>query len=290
MLPNFLGIGAPKSGTTWLDKQLRHHPDIWLAPIKEIHYFSVPSISLAVPCLLSRHRRVRCWIRGILKTALQDIFLNRQNVWWHLRYCFFPRTDEWYASLFSPETGQIAGDVSTKYASMDERIVAKVYTLMPNIKILYLLRNPIHRMWSRTAAFHDRCGYRGIDTIDDQTIMNFISEDRELKNSRYFTNLQKWEKFYPKKFFFVCFYEQLINDPHLLLEEIYEFLELDFSMKYIPDTVHKKVNATRPYPAIPDHFAKYLAQQLYGEIEQLHQRFDNEHTESWLNYAGACLN
>ncbi len=90
--------------------------------------------------------------------------------------------------------------------------------------------------------------------------------------------------FYPKDNIFICFFEQLTDNPRQLLKDIYEFLELDFSEQYIPDTVHQNPNP-RQYPAIPDHFAHYLAQQLYGEIEQLHQRFDNEYTESWLNDA-----
>jgi hypothetical protein len=36
--PEFLGIGAQKAGTTWLFRNLRLHPDLFL-PRKEMHYF-----------------------------------------------------------------------------------------------------------------------------------------------------------------------------------------------------------------------------------------------------------
>ncbi|MFC1868221.1 sulfotransferase domain-containing protein [Thermodesulfobacteriota bacterium] len=40
-LPNFLGIGAMRSGTTWLDRILRTHPQIYLPERrKEIQFFS----------------------------------------------------------------------------------------------------------------------------------------------------------------------------------------------------------------------------------------------------------
>jgi hypothetical protein len=40
-LPNVLGIGAQRSGTTWLDFQLRSHPDIYLpTQRKEVHFFN----------------------------------------------------------------------------------------------------------------------------------------------------------------------------------------------------------------------------------------------------------
>ena len=38
--PNFLGIGAPKCGTTWLSEVLRKHPEIFVAHGKELVYFA----------------------------------------------------------------------------------------------------------------------------------------------------------------------------------------------------------------------------------------------------------
>lgn len=40
MLPNFLVIGAPKCGTTSLHHYLRRHPDVYMPPRKELHFFS----------------------------------------------------------------------------------------------------------------------------------------------------------------------------------------------------------------------------------------------------------
>lgn len=39
MFPDFIGIGAQKAGTTWLDRNLRPHPQIWMPERKELHYF-----------------------------------------------------------------------------------------------------------------------------------------------------------------------------------------------------------------------------------------------------------
>lgn len=40
MLPTFLGIGAPKAGTTWLYELLSSHPDVQMSQHrKEVHYF-----------------------------------------------------------------------------------------------------------------------------------------------------------------------------------------------------------------------------------------------------------
>ena len=38
-LPDFLGIGAQKAGTTWLAANLRRHPDVFIPERKELHFF-----------------------------------------------------------------------------------------------------------------------------------------------------------------------------------------------------------------------------------------------------------
>ncbi len=40
-LPNFLIAGAPKCATTWLHRTLEKHPQIYLNPQHEVHYFDI---------------------------------------------------------------------------------------------------------------------------------------------------------------------------------------------------------------------------------------------------------
>lgn len=35
----FLGVGAQKAGTSWIGKYLNSHPQVFMSPIKELHYF-----------------------------------------------------------------------------------------------------------------------------------------------------------------------------------------------------------------------------------------------------------
>ena len=42
-LPNFLGLGTQKGGTTTLHRVLRQHPDVFLPACKEVHFFDIES-------------------------------------------------------------------------------------------------------------------------------------------------------------------------------------------------------------------------------------------------------
>src|SRR5437667_127545 len=56
---DFIGIGAPKCGTTWLSAQLEAHPQIGFAPDKEVYFFA--------DTILRRiaGQELRCFDRGV---------------------------------------------------------------------------------------------------------------------------------------------------------------------------------------------------------------------------------
>ena len=41
MLPNYIGIGAPKAGTTWLAQCLGEHPQVFMAAVKETEFWKL---------------------------------------------------------------------------------------------------------------------------------------------------------------------------------------------------------------------------------------------------------
>lgn len=284
MFPHFFCIGAQKSGTTWLYHNLKDHPQIWLPPVKEIRYFNFADRRPWLISLLSDQRG-----RAILYKRVKNAwpYLKKgQYIQWYLRYFLLPRHDGWYAALFSPKATQIAGDITPAYATVNEHIVTHIYSLKPELKIIYLLRNPMTRVWSHGAMKFWNWG-DGIDAIDEETIKNFLDERETIRRSRYIETLRIWKQVYPKEQIFIGFFEQLKDNPSQLLKEICDFLEVDAS--YIPLSVEQRVKAGH-YTSIPARWASYLAEQHHEEIKRLHERFNNNSTASWLAFAEAHLN
>jgi len=290
MYPNVLGIGAQKAGTSWLHVNLKHHPGIWMPPIKELHHFDDPSSRRLITQVFadSRHNPKARLRRVQGREGLRLRSLRGELPLWWLRYFFVRRSDHWYGALFLPGPGQIAGEVTPDYATLDERVVARIHALMPQGRIIYLLRNPIHRAWSQAAMHFHRYHRQGLHAIRDEKIKAFLEKRGVSKHSDYVKNLKVWEKFYPPPQIFIGFYEQLAGDPRALLREIYQFLGVDSSDRFIPEAAHIKRHAGR-YPPIPDHVARSLASRLYGRIEQAHERFANSYTAGWVESAKRIL-
>ncbi|MGR8933298.1 MAG: sulfotransferase [Gammaproteobacteria bacterium] len=288
MFPDFLVIGAQKSATTWLDQNMRRHPQIWLPPEKEIHYFDLPPIPF-IFCLLAPKRSERHWVLKRLQRAYRKAKADPQHTSWYRRSYLAPRNDRWYASLFTPAAGQIAGEVAPQYAPLHAKKIANIYTLMPKIKIIYLLRNPIERMWSQIAMYHsERFGFQGVQTVDEQQIVNFLRNPKHLLHSQYLANLHRWEKHYARDQLYIGFYEEIRDNPAQLLKSIFRFLGVEDGDRHLSEIAAQKIFA-REHPPLPDSIGRELAHQLIGEITALHRRFNNRHTAEWLASAERYL-
>ncbi len=285
MFPDFLCIGAQRAGTVWLYRNIRNHSDVWMPPVKEIHYFDDPLTKPIITRLISRKSDYKRWKKLALRLLTNPKILLMENHFkWYMRFYLLPRNDDWYGSLFLRCQGRITGDITPAYSKLEESHIAKIGSLMPDAKIIYTLRNPITRTWSQTEMHFSKYGYKGLGTISEKKIMDFLSGKERFRHSDYSKNLETWEKYYNKNQILICFFDKLVLDPRVFLKDILRFLNLDYSDKHIPVSVNVKHNSFHHHD-MPDHISKYLSILYYNNIEKLHERFNNEYTASWLEYA-----
>lgn len=285
MFPQFLCIGAQKSGTTWLHHNMKDHPEIWLPPIKELHYFNTRSYEPAL-IALAREPLSRFRLRRLLRKTRREM-LTGQHIGWYLNYFLMPRSDRWYASLFTPASGQIAGELTPEYSILDLETVKAIHRQMPDLKVIYLLRNPIERTWSQVNRKHRQAVF-GNEFKSEEVIAEFMNQEHPHARSSYQRNLEVWESVYSSEQIFVGFYEQVRAEPEALLKEIYQFLQVDHSDAYIQQPGEKKVNIGS-YDPIPGQWGRFLAERYYEQIKSLDERFANAATSNWLNMAESYL-
>src|SRR5678815_3591458 len=63
--PDFLCVGVHKGGTTWLYQQFDSHPDFWMPPLKELHYFDQLSRVQRSSSPRCRDERDRCFLESV---------------------------------------------------------------------------------------------------------------------------------------------------------------------------------------------------------------------------------
>ncbi len=293
--PNFLCIGAQKAGTTWLFINLLQHPEIWLPPIKEIHYLSrLDQGKLAG----FKRLMVKGWRQKLYHTFKRDITnFSYRNLVWDFKYYFGLRSDRWYESIFEPGRNKISGDITPAYSKMDGRAVAHAYSIMPQAKIIFIMRDPIERAWSHVKMSFDkkRDLYKksggNFDDIDNSVLTQHFNKKEVVLRGNYLRTIRIWESHYPLEQIFYAFNEDIARRPRELLLEIYRFIGVTAEDSYIPKQVERKVTAGSGYK-IPLAVNKYLAEFYYDQIEQLAKRFSSLETnypEEWLNKAEGVL-
>lgn len=112
--PDFINIGVPRAGTTWLAKQLSEHPEIFIPKQKDLFFFN----------------------------TIEEIFPHRKNK------TNWSKGISWYLKKFSDANQkQVRGEIGTRYLYQDEAL-KKIKKYFPEIKIILFIREPSERLFS----------------------------------------------------------------------------------------------------------------------------------------------
>jgi len=282
MYPNFIGIGAQKAGTTWLGRNLQAHPEVWMPRLKEVHYFdeklheprnAAPRFTHRVFGGGAANRRWRSQVRRRTKKHLKRLYgkkFSGEDFRWDLRYYAGAPDDGWYASLFERGGGRVVGEITPAYSTLEPYVVARVHGLAPEAKIVFMMRNPIERVWSQTVMSFDRGKNRPIDTATEEELLRHFGGEGALRRTDYLRTLETWGAFYPPERIFVGFLEDVEFFPEELLRAVYGFLGVDPS--FAPPKAGSKVH-TRSTGSAPAAAMAHLARRYRAENAALEERF-----------------
>jgi hypothetical protein len=215
---NFFLVGAPKAGTTSVDRVLRGHPDVFLSPIKEPCHFC-PDVNTQIAALLKRKDRVD------LSTYLASS--TREFV--HL--CHVPSAAD-YARLFEGAGGRaVIGECSSYYLSSSSAPGA-IHAYNPDAKILVLLRNPLDRIRSHYAMdLSLGLASQPLPSLVEEELA--LGDDANWGNCRYYVGasryarqLEAYYRYFPPEQVCVLSFEQLVGDTDAALRRLFSFLQI----------------------------------------------------------------
>lgn len=251
---------------------MRRHPALWVTPVKELHYFDVRDRALQVAgplqpirMLVGRHYQEKRWRKHAI-AALREHWPspNRRRLRWDVRYLFGVRGDDWYCSLFDlAPAKRLPGEVTPAYAALDDDGVDAVARLVPDAKIIYLLRNPIDRVWSHLAhRSYMRGG--GIGAIDE-----FLASEDVAARTSYAATLDRWEARFDSGQIFVGFLDDIARYPRKTLARVYQHIGVG---PRVPHKVERRRVYSRADKTIPTDIAVGIAKRYQHEVEAIARR------------------
>lgn len=153
------GVGATKAGTSWLHDYLSGHPNCHFRAVKELHYFDMSTsqsqarqmarLEMDIAELSAQLAVASGPKAGRLRVRVQDT-----QDWLAVLQA---RSDAGYlAYLTSGADGRLVGDITPSYAMLPEPALQHMVSLTPASKVVYLMRDPVSRLWSHVRMLASR--------------------------------------------------------------------------------------------------------------------------------------
>ena len=266
------GIGAAKAGTTWLYRYLAAHPQVRLPAVKELHYFDTCETG-KFDRQVARMQKEKARRTGRLPTgdARLDKRLRREvrayDRWLNV---IADPSDAAYVDFLRHEAGdaRLVGDITPAYATLSEATLVRMAGLAPVTRFVFLMRDPLDRLWSniRMAAARRSGGLAEtaaalLDKVvsgRDQTITT---------RSDYATTLARVDAALDPKTLFLGFYETLFQPD--TLDRICGFLGLSIH----PARTEARVHAGETLQMTEEQRARALV-WLAPQYDAVRQRMD----------------
>jgi hypothetical protein len=254
--------------------------------IKEVHYFD-DRIGDPANAVSRLRRKVfgdasldRRWRRLVKTQAGRHLKgFSWRELSWDLRYFLGTPGDGWYASLFEGGGDRVTGEITPAYSTLGPEVVSRIHGLMPEARIIFMMRNPIERAWSQaTGRFHRSNEQNDEEATRRAKLRRHFDSERSRLRTYYLRTLENWGASDPEEQIFVGFLEDVHLFPDRLLGELYDFLGVDPSFQ--PPGMEQRVHV-RSVDRVPAEPMAYLARLYREEIEGLGERFGS-YASFWL--------
>ncbi|MEO4040384.1 sulfotransferase [Hoeflea sp. CAU 1731] len=264
--PDFLCVGAQKGGTTWFFDQLEHHPDFWMPPVKELHYFNTQfRIHNAERLYKEATNGLRKLNRTLKKWNKRP--LEQSDIEWlkaFIEQDGDPVDFDRYRQLFSPKENRLSGDVTPNYAILPDETVSTICRELPEVKIIYFARDPIERIWSQYCMVVDMLKWEAPEQFD--TFLKFADQFESREHSRAAANAGRWKDYSGSSRFGLYFFDDIQSDADEVRRRVIAFVGGDPARKSgnLGGSFNRK--SKNPKIAMTEDIREHLVDTLGAEV------------------------
>jgi hypothetical protein len=213
----------------------------------------------------------RAWLRGDANAGADARFL--------VRHRFGAHDLDGYRGWFRAGRGRLCGEITPAYSTLDDERIALIREAFPDLRLLFVMRDPIDRAWSAAykSLVRDR-GRAAAEVTREEWERKLGSRGLALR-SDYLGTLERWGRHFPGERIWAGFFEDLVADPDDFVARIARFLGVD-PPPPVPGSGRARNASGRS--DCPPEFERLLAARFVDMNRQLHERYGS-HATSWYH-------
>ncbi|ELR71213.1 sulfotransferase [Fulvivirga imtechensis AK7] len=204
-----------------------------------------------------------------------DLFLpdRKELNYFSSKYRFFGMPLSAYSHYFQEAKG-MKGEI-TPYENLPVRRIRFIKKIIPSLKLILIIRNPVDRMWASVLMYLVSAQKKQFEDISDKEFTRMFHEPDLFSRGDYPAILKNWRSVFPENQLHICFYDDLVSHPKQFLRDIFVFLEVSTEPGWSQFPVENVFNKSPEYPC-PQHLRNYLKNMYYDSLKKLSQEFPHQ--------------
>lgn len=223
-------VGATKAGTSWLYRYLHDHPECAMPAVKEAHYWDTFDAE-------RQNKQVAAYRIRLREMRAQKAEANEAGRGWQVEN-LDRRVNEMKALIATLEGDRrgddaylawltqgrddaaVVADITPNYSMLSDDDLARMRDLSPTTKFIYLIRDPLDRLWShirmqarRQRQEHEQYAKKSNNIL--YRILNRGQETHILERGDYPKIIRKLRRVIPEGRLLIQFTEDLFTSDGL---------------------------------------------------------------------------
>ncbi|MGF1483103.1 MAG: sulfotransferase [Opitutales bacterium] len=281
-----LGIGAQKTGSSWLAQYFLSHPQVLASPMKAFHFFDLAFSPVPEERAHFRRRALQNLAQeatslaktGTLDNAQGEAFAKLRALIDGARLLYESSA---YLDYYRREiqTERVFADMSPAYQLLPPETFARMHHWHERVKFLFVMRDPVDRHLSQ--CWYDARA-RG-ETLRAQTVLANLDDRTYFERSNYVKTLESLDEAgVPETDCLVLFFEKLFTEP--TMRRVCAYLGVD----YLPAACDTSHNATVRHKEFDQSVLQHCRDRFSFVYEYVYARYKSHVPTSWANAAHCC--
>jgi hypothetical protein len=172
-----------------------------------------------------------------------------------------------YSQLFAPKAALLSGDITPSYSTLNDELIERVVRYFPNLKVIFLARDPVDRAWSQLSMGVRFRNIAPFDSTDpDEVLRNLLSPGVFLRS--YPSKIvRRWRRYVRPDLFRIYFFDDLKRNPAGLRRSILSFLGADPDKPSGPLNADYNAQARQEKLQLTDKVRSRVAQFFEQELK-----------------------